>query len=107
MKTNPESVRVGTLKELEAKNCMVVRLDQAVAVFHNDGKVFAVETVVRTWDFRCIGAAWTTASSPAIGTTHGSISPAAARFISGLMTSQVSRRNARWGSLGAGARTAR
>ena len=44
MKTHPESVRVGTLKELEAKNCMVVRLDQAVAVFHNDGKVFAVET---------------------------------------------------------------
>jgi nitrite reductase/ring-hydroxylating ferredoxin subunit len=43
MKTNPESVRVGTLEELEAKNCMVVRLDQAVAVFHNDGKVFAVE----------------------------------------------------------------
>jgi nitrite reductase/ring-hydroxylating ferredoxin subunit len=31
------------LKELEAKTCMVVRLDQAVAVFHNDGKVFAVE----------------------------------------------------------------
>jgi len=43
MTTNIESVRVGTLKELEAKNCMVVRLDQAVAVFHNDGKVFAVE----------------------------------------------------------------
>ena len=43
MKPNPESVRVGTLKELEAKHCMVVRLDQAVAVFHNDGKVFAVE----------------------------------------------------------------
>ncbi len=44
MKTNLQSVRVGTLKELEAKTCMmVVRLDQAVAVFHNDGKVFAVE----------------------------------------------------------------
>ena len=43
MKTNIESIRVGTLKELEAKRCMVVRLDQAVAVFHNDGKVFAVE----------------------------------------------------------------
>ena len=43
MKTHLESVRVGTIKELEAKSCMVVRLDQAVAVFHNDGKVFAVE----------------------------------------------------------------
>jgi RNA polymerase sigma factor (sigma-70 family) len=43
MKTNLESVRVGTLKELEAKTCMVVRLDQAVAVFHSDGRVFAVE----------------------------------------------------------------
>jgi nitrite reductase/ring-hydroxylating ferredoxin subunit len=43
MRTNPESVRVGTLKELEAKSCIVVRLDQAVAVFHNDGKVFALE----------------------------------------------------------------
>ena len=43
MKTNLESVRVGTLRELEAKPCMVVRLDQAVAVFHHAGKVFAVE----------------------------------------------------------------
>ena len=43
MKPRLQSVRVGTLKELEAKTCMVVRLDQAVAVFHNDGTVFAVE----------------------------------------------------------------
>jgi len=43
MKTHLQSVRVGTLKELEVNTCMVVRLDQAVAVFHNDGKVFAVE----------------------------------------------------------------
>src|SRR6185369_14643574 len=43
MKTHLAPGRVGTLKELEAKSCMVVRLDQAVAVFHNEGKVFAVE----------------------------------------------------------------
>src|SRR5262249_29604822 len=43
MKTHVESVRVGTLKELKTKGCAVVRLDQAVAVFHSEGKVFAVE----------------------------------------------------------------
>jgi RNA polymerase sigma factor (sigma-70 family) len=43
MNPQRQSVRVGTLRELEATTCMVVRLDQAVAVFHTDGKIFAVE----------------------------------------------------------------